>query len=103
MNIWSLDKHRNIRHILLILTNQLGESAFVIDTQSSADGQTVYLAHPQEPEMRIWLHTLGQSPNRYGLHLEYPNSMESYDNLTRQEVVAIAAGHFDVPIIQDRS
>lgn len=103
MNIWSLNKHRSIRHILLTLANQLGENAFIIDATGSADGHTVYLIHPQEPEMRIWLHTLGQSQNRYGLHLEYPNSMESYDNLTPQEVVSIAAGHFDVPVIQARS
>lgn len=100
MNIWALNKHQDIRHVLLLLTAQLGSDAFVIDAQTSADPRALYLLHPNEPEMRVWLHILGQTEGCYGVHLEYPASVDIHDGLSLPELVAVLAGHFDIAEIQ---
>jgi len=100
MNIWALDKHQDIRHVLLLLTEQLGENAFVIDPETSRDPRTVYLLHREDAGVRAWLHILGQEPGCYGVHLEYPNSSEIHENLPLAELVAQLAVHFDVANIQ---
>lgn len=100
MNIWALNKHQDIRHVLLLLTAQLGGEAFVIDAHTSSDPRTLYLVHPKEPELRVWLHTLGQTEGHYGVHLEYPASMDIHDHLSLSELVALLADYFDVFEIQ---
>ncbi|ACO78449.1 hypothetical protein AvCA_22580 [Azotobacter vinelandii CA] len=101
MNIWALqDKHQDIRHVLLLLSEQLGPDAFVIDATTSLDPRAIYLQHREEPGVRAWLYTLGQSPGRYGVHLEYPNSTDTHENVPLAELVAMLAVHFDVPTIQ---
>lgn len=100
MNIWALDKHQDIRHVLLLLSEQLGPDAFVIDATTSLDPRAVYLLHREEPGVRAWLYTLGQSPDRYGVHLEYPNSTDTHENVLLSELVAMLAVHFDVPTIR---
>lgn len=100
MNIWALDKHQDIRHVLLLLNEQLGAGAFIIDAVTSQDPRAVYLVHVHETGVRAWLYTLGQSPGRYGVHLEYPNATDTRENLPLTELVAILAVHFDVPTIR---
>lgn len=100
VNIWALHKEQAIRHALLILTERLGAEAFVLDPATCADTKAIYLCHPEEPEVRAWLHTLGQSKHRYGLHLEYPNgNFDVHEALPLAEVVRTLAAHFDVPVI----
>lgn len=99
VNIWALNKDQAIRHVLLVLTEQLGAEAFLIDPITSDDPRTIYLVHPTDANMRVWLHVLGQSENRYGVHLEYPHSIDIHDDLSLAELVAVLAGHFDVPVI----
>lgn len=99
MNIWALDRHQDIRHVLLLLHQQLGPEAFVIDAATPAEPQAIYLQHPGEAGVRAWLHTLGQGPGRYGVHLEYPQTSDTRENLSLAELVAILAVHFDVPVI----
>ncbi|WP_349571356.1 hypothetical protein [Azotobacter salinestris] len=100
MNIWALDKHQDIRHVLLLLSEQLGPDAFGIDAMTSLDPRAIYLLHREEPGVRAWLYTLGQSPDRYGVHLEYPNSTDTHENVPLSELVAMLAVHFDVPTIR---
>lgn len=100
MNIWALDKHQDIRHVLLLLNEQLGPDAFVIDAATSLDPRAVYLLHGSEAGVRAWMHTLGQGPGRYGVHLEYPNATDTQENLGLAELVAILSVHFDVPSIR---
>ncbi|GAB3375511.1 hypothetical protein [Azotobacter armeniacus] len=100
MNIWALDKHQDIRHVLLLLSEQLGPGAFIIDAATSLDPRAVYLVHREEAGVRAWLYTLGQNPGHYGVHLEYPHATDTYENLALPELVAMLAVHFDVPTIQ---
>lgn len=100
-NIWALDKHQSIRHLLLLLRAQLGEGAFVLDTDTTCDRRAVFLHHPQDPALRAYLYTLGQEDGRYGVHLEYPPQasatlLEADEHLQLPAVVALLAAHFDV-------
>lgn len=99
MNIWALDKHQDIRHVLLLLQAQLGDAAFAVDASTSQDPQAVFLRHPGEAGVHAWLFTLGQAPGRYGVHLEYPNATETYESLALPALVAVLAVHFDVACI----
>ncbi|TWH76233.1 hypothetical protein LX59_01154 [Azomonas agilis] len=105
VNVWALNKHRDIRHALLRLHAQLGTEAFLIDTATSPDPRTLYLLHKTDAGVRAWLHTLGQTQGHYGVHLEYPgtNSMDIHEDLSLNELVRVMANHFDVPIIQPLS
>lgn len=99
MNIWALDKHQDIRGVLLLLSEQLGPDAFVIDPDTTQDPRSVWLKHRSDEGVCAWLFTLGQHPGRYGLHLEYPNASDTYEGLPLSSLTAILAVHFDVAVI----
>lgn len=102
MNIWAIDKDVSIKHVLLLLHNHLGEGAFALDHGSSVDAKAIYLTHPEDPGFRAYLFTNGQDAERYGLHLEYPESVvnsnliDAYENLKLIPLLNILAVHFDV-------
>ncbi|MBB3102006.1 hypothetical protein [Azomonas macrocytogenes] len=100
MNIWALDKHQDIRHVLLLLHEQLGPDAFVVDATTSLDSRAIYLRHRTDEGVRAWLYTLGQNSGHYGVHLEYPNSTDPHENVPLSALVEMLAVHFDVAIIQ---
>lgn len=99
MNIWALDKHQDIRHVLLLLETQLGEKAFVIDTETACDPRSVFLRHHSDVGVHAWLHTLGQEPGCYAVHLEYPYAVETQENVSLPALVQMLAVHFDVALI----
>lgn len=102
MNIWSIDKDISIKHILLLLNNHLGEGTFKLDETSNVHPKAVYLEHPVDPGFRAYLFTTGQEADRYGLHLEYPESavnsnlIDAYENLKLVPLLNILAVHFDI-------
>ena len=98
-NIWALAKHAEIKHLLLLLDQQLGLDGFVIDTDTALDDRAIYLCHREDAAVRAYIYTVGQMPNRYGVHLEYPTSMEPHENVSLTSLVAMLAVHFDIPVI----
>ncbi len=107
MNIWAIDKDVSIKHVLLLLYNHLGENAFTLDQEHKAEARAIYLNHPEEPGVRAYLYTIGQEPERYGLHLEYPDSVidanliDAYENLKLVPLLNILAVHFDISEIRN--
>ncbi|WP_432696600.1 hypothetical protein ACQUQP_18995 [Marinobacterium sp. YM272] len=105
MNIWALDKDQSIRHLLLMLTTQLGAGAFVVDEQTECDRNAVFIHHAEDPALRAYLYTVGQQEGRYGIHLEYPPTsaaavlFEANENQSLEAVVESLAVHFDIPVI----
>lgn len=93
VNIWALEKHQDIRHVLLLLTAQLGPDAFVVDTESPQDARAVYLLHPSDSHLRIWLNTLGQPPEHYGVHVEHldEDTFDNYESLNLTALVDLLA------------
>lgn len=105
-NIWALEKDQNIRHLLLLLNEQLGNGSFRIERRIATDYCAVYIHQPDEPELRAYLYTTGQAPDHYGVHLEYPLLSEAnpvfdvYENLSLPVLVEMLAVHFGVTEIQ---
>ena len=108
MNIWTIDKDQRIRHLLVMLSTHLGESHFVIEDDPSCVASGIYLRHPTDPDYRAYLYTTGQNDDRYGVHLEFPDTMttiapmETYENITLRSVVDILSVHFEIAVIEDR-
>ena len=102
VNIWALDKHQDILHVLLLLTEQLGPDAFVVDTESQQDARAVYLLHPSDPHLRIWLNTLGQPPEHYGVHIEHldEDNFDNYESLSLTTLADLLAVELDVAQIR---
>ncbi|SFQ22407.1 hypothetical protein SAMN05216229_11421 [Geopseudomonas sagittaria] len=88
VNIWALDKHQDIRHVLLLLTEQLGPDAFVVDTGSQQDARAVYLLHSSDSHLRIWLNTLGQPPEHYRVYVEQLDE-DAFDNYESMSLAAL--------------
>ena len=101
VNIWALDKHPDILHVLLLLTEQLGPHAFVLDTDTPQDARAIYLLHPHDPNIRIWLNTLGQPHEHYGLHVEHLDADEydNFESLSLTRLVDQLAVVLEVPVV----
>lgn len=108
INIWAIEKHQRIRQALVLLATHLGESHFIVDTDTQAADTGIYLRHKDDAKYRAYLYTTGQDENRYGLHLEFPDTqstiapMETYENITLRSLVDILSVHFDIAVIEDR-
>lgn len=98
-NIWALAKHAEIKHLLLLLIEQLGETSFVIDTGTPVATRAIYLQHRDDPAVRAYIYTVGQQPERYGVHFEFPNSVEPHENIELAALVDMLAVHFDIAVI----
>ncbi|MYM62288.1 hypothetical protein [Pseudomaricurvus sp. HS19] len=101
-NIWSLRRDKSIRRLLLILREQFGQQAFEIEHNVDTSQYAIFVRHPQEPELRAYLFTYGQDPNRYGIHLEYvqENLVDSlydvFEGLTSRQLADILSSHFNL-------
>jgi len=98
-NIWAIAKHSDIKHLLLLLTEQLGSDGFVIDHATAVDDRAIYLQHRDAEQVRAYIYTLGQKAGRYGVHLEFPESVEPHENLSLASLVAMLSVHFDIAVI----
>lgn len=102
VNIWALDKDQNLRHLLLLLQEQLGSGAFRVDSQTRTDVRAIYLRDPLDNAMAAYLYTVGQPHGRYGVHLEYPeaavdaNRFNVHENLSFRALADLLAIHFSV-------
>jgi len=107
VNVWALQKDQSIKHVLVLLQTHLGSHQFLVEDSSTLDTRAVFLQHRDDPDYRAYLYTLGQEPNRYGLHLEYPEAMrnirliDAYENLPLRSLLDILAVHFDIAEIKD--
>ena len=88
MNIWTLKKDQRIRHALVMLATHLGESHYIVEDDPAVTPSGIFLRHPQDANYRAYLYTTGQNPDRYGLQLEFPDTMtmvapmETYENIS---------------------
>lgn len=97
MNIWSLNKDNTIKHLLLLLENEVGEGAFDIISNTEDDLRAVRLINPADACMSIYVYTYGQEEDHYGVHIEYPDltetnssdTLEIYDNLNFDVLIEI--------------
>lgn len=104
MNIWSLHKHRNIKLLLLTLQHQLTFNSFCIEYSENNDFESVFLFKKNQPLLRAYIFTYGQDPDKYGIHLEYPqfeetsfsNAIQAYEGYSLDQVVDTLVMHFEI-------
>lgn len=101
-NIWAMDKDPRIKHLLLLLAEQLDRNRLAVDERIGTDKQALYLCDSDDGELRAYLFTLAQRPGQYGVHLEYPQSsaanpvFDVFENLSLGALVDLLAIHFDI-------
>lgn len=104
MNIWSLDKHDSIKHLLLLLTGDMPEQAYTYCDTSGVDHKAIRLCHNDIPNMCVYIYTYGHVEERYGIHLEYPvendieysDTMDIYENIGYTQLKELLKVHFEV-------
>lgn len=101
-NIWSLRKDKQLKHLLLILIERLGQTHWFVDQDIQMSYEAAYLVSREDRQLRAYLHIHGQSRGRAGLHLEYPltegapPSYDAYDNLTVSQLEDMLCAHFGI-------
>lgn len=102
VNIWSMRKSNQVKCLLLILVERIGQDEWYIDQETRISDEAVYLVHRDDIHLRAYLHVHGQQPDRAGLHLEYPRidgappTFDAFDNLSVSRLVDMLAAHFGV-------
>ena len=77
MNIWSLNRHDSIKHLLLLLRADIDLSNLRFIDREAEDMQAIYLTGSSFESARLYIYTYGQSEDRYGVHIEYPDHNET--------------------------
>jgi hypothetical protein len=114
MNIWTLNKHKNIKVLLIKMQMHMGreniclaDAGTGINSESSEethDYLSVVLVHPNQPEVRAYISAYKDTDDLYDIHLEYPwfienkkvNDLLVYDELNAQQIINTLATHFNV-------
>ncbi|MCG8613226.1 MAG: hypothetical protein MI864_22170 [Pseudomonadales bacterium] len=105
-NIWNLNRDAEIKALLIDLTTRFGDQAFKVEYHTLSHPESVFIYHPQIPEVRAYLYTYGQSAGRYGVHLEHPlalsldNLFNVYENLNMERLVDILTVHFEITLAE---
>jgi hypothetical protein len=103
MNIWALDKHVAIKHLLLLLEQRFTEGSFEIGDLAELPATAIRLRSPDEPALSIYIYTHGQDEEHYGIHLEYPrlsetpvsDTVEMLENVSFERLVEFLAMHLN--------
>lgn len=83
INFWGLKKDISIKHLLLLLQQDMGKDSFTLLSVSNLDDQSIRLGCRHSPAT-AYVYTYGQRSERYGLDLEYPVNAEN--NISELEV-----------------
>lgn len=106
-NIWALKKDESIKYLLLLLAQSFGETAFRL-IEMDDDNKAIRLFKPNDNTLSIYIFTYGQSPEHYGVHLEYPdiqetslnNTLDIYDNVDYDSLCNLIESHLDCRIVR---
>lgn len=83
INLWGLKKDISIKHLLLLLQQDMGKDGFTLLSADKLDNHSIRLGATHS-SATAYLYTYGQRAERYGLDLEYPVNTEN--NITTQEM-----------------
>lgn len=100
MNAWAMNKDKAIKRLMLALEQRFGGGAVRVSQQWASDAQAVGLFQPGEDEVLAYVHTHGEQPGHYALHLEYPDipasSSTCGENLDLPHLLDLLAVHFNL-------
>lgn len=108
-NIWALEKDISIKYLLLMLRETFGAETFDVIAPDEGHPQSVNLIRPDEQNLHAYIYTYGQKAECYGIHLEYPSSIDSLrfdtteilEEVGYERLVDILAVHFNIPSYRD--
>lgn len=74
----------------------------MVDSESQQDARVVCLLHPTDSHLRIWLNTLGQPPEHYGVHIEHlhEDTFDNYESLSLTALVDLLSVELEVAEIR---
>ena len=104
MNIWAANKDIRIKHLLLMLNEIFKPGSLEIILREEDDLRAVRLKNPRIPDTQIYIFTYGQEEELYGVHLEFPNlvetryndTLEIYENISFDALVNILRTNLEV-------
>lgn len=75
-NIWSLNKDQNIKALLLLLEQRIGQGRIRM-LDDVPHPQAIRIVPPvARPEVAVYIYCYAQAEGHYGLDLEYPIRLE---------------------------
>jgi hypothetical protein len=104
MNVWALQKDNSIKHLLLMLENDLpGWTAWVVSEPDSVDDKAIRLCDSKATSTCVYIYTYGQKQERYGLHLEYPvatdvnysDTVDMYEDISYSLLLTLLEQHLN--------
>ena len=103
MNIWALAKDVSIKYLLLLLTEYFGDNVFEVII-AEQDDRAVRLRKLDDSTLSVYIYTYGQQQDYYGVHLEYPdlletslnNTLDIYDNVDFEKLCYLLQTHLDL-------
>lgn len=101
MNVWALDKDNSIKHLLLMLSHEIGNHAYYLIDTETLHHQSVRIGSSSS-EGSAYIYTYAQETEHYGLHLEYPNNNQLslsnqediYEDLDYKSLLEMLKVHF---------
>jgi len=107
MNIWALKKDVTIKHLLLLLDQSFGENALNIVIEKD-DFKAVRFSKTGDSTLSVYVYTYAQNEEHYGVHLEYPdlletsinNTLDIYDNVNYESLCDLVQAHLDINPIE---
>jgi len=105
-NIWALDKELAIKHLLLVLTANLGGSCVEILDRRDGDPRAITLCSPDESDIQAYISRHGQDQGKFGIHLAFPERDDISptdteiicDNVPLERAIEMLGIHFDAAV-----
>jgi hypothetical protein len=101
MNIWALDKDTSIKHLLLLLEQDIGIEGITFLDIEQLHYKSIRIGSKDSQET-AYIYSYGQHDQHYGLHLEYPFNREAnvseledmYEDLSYDGLLEMLKVHF---------
>ena len=105
-NIWALDKEQAIKHLLLMLTANLGGSCVEILDRRDGDPRAITLCSPDDNDIQAYISRHGQDQGKFGIHLAFPDRDDISptdteiicENVSLEQAIEMLAIHFDADV-----
>lgn len=104
VNIWASNKDISIKHLLLMLADQFEEGSYQIVESSLDDERAIRLTNPLATGAQLYIFTYGQQEECFGVHIEYPNLVETnysdtlqiHENISFDALVDLLVTHLEL-------
>ena len=97
LNVWAIDKDPPLKVLLIELVHRYGENTLLLD-ESIDHFQAIEIFTADQPKLRAYIYSFGQSTGRYGIDLKYPiathNIIGENEEQPLHQVLSILESHW---------